>query len=236
MKIVLAFEGMDGSGKTSLAVFTRKLCELHNQRYTLLGRKESYASPLVGRLTALLHEEATNLVPQADIALRLARECQRAALAAAVPSGVVVLDRFVLSLLSLARFHGLDLEPILRFLQDISARAALHATVFVKCPFELARSRVKERSQGFIVRPSRDERFLRRMAQGMEEDFQRGLLTGQQWLVENAQTLDLAEEQLAGYLLPYLQGPGVRSQGSGGRDQAPGIRGQGSRTDGERGA
>jgi thymidylate kinase len=188
MKIVLAFEGMDGSGKTSLAVFTRKLCEQHNQRYTLLGRKEAYASPLVGRLTGLLHEEAANLVPQADIA-----------------SGVVVLDRFVLSLLSLARFHGLDPEPILRLLQDISARAALHATVFVKCPFEMARSRVKERSQGFIVRPSRDERFLRRMAQGMEEDFQRGILTGQQWLVENAQALELAEEQLAGYLLPYLQ-------------------------------
>src|SRR5207245_743511 len=107
MKIVLAFEGMDGSGKTSLAVFTRKLCEQHNQRYTLLGRREAYASPLVGRLTGLLHEEAANLVPQADIAVRLAREYQRAALAAAAPSGVVVLDRFVLSLLSLARFHGL---------------------------------------------------------------------------------------------------------------------------------
>ena len=46
---------------------------------------------------------------------------------------------------------------------------------------------------------------MRRMAQGMEEDFQRGILTGQQWLVENAQALELAQEQLAGYLLPYLQ-------------------------------
>ena len=61
MKIVLAFEGMDGSGKTSLALFTRELCEEHNQRYTLLGRREAYASPLVGRLTGLLHEEAANL-------------------------------------------------------------------------------------------------------------------------------------------------------------------------------
>jgi thymidylate kinase len=205
MKIVLAFEGMDGSGKTSLGVFTRKLCEQHNQPYTLVGRRETYSSPLVGRLTGLLHEEAANLAPQADIAVRIAREYQRAALAAAVPSGVVVLDRFILSLLSLARFHGLDLEPVLRFLQDISARAGLHATVFVKCPFEMARIRVKERSQGFTVKPSRDERFLRRMAQATEEDFQRGILTGQQWLVENAHALELAEEQLRGYLLPYLQ-------------------------------
>src|SRR5437588_8813120 len=107
MKIVLAFEGMDGSGKTSLAVFTSKLCEQHNQRYTLIGRRESYSSPLVGKLTGLLHEEAANLTPHADIAVRIAREYQRAALAAAVPSGIVVLDRFVLSLVALARFHGM---------------------------------------------------------------------------------------------------------------------------------
>ena len=205
MKMVLAFEGMDGSGKTSLALFTRKLCEQQNQRYTMIGRRESYSSPLVGRLTGLLHEEAANLVPSADIAVRIAREYQRAALAAAVPSGIIVLDRFVMSLLSLARFHGLDLDPVLRSLQDISARAQLHATVFVRCPFEMARSRVKERSQGFQVKRSRDERFLRRMAQAMEEDFQHGLLTGQQWLVENSQTLEAAEEQLGSYLLPYLQ-------------------------------
>src|SRR6516225_5646525 len=159
MKMVLAFEGMDGSGKTSLALFTRKLCEQQNQRYTLIGRREAYSSPLVGRLTGLLHEEAANLVPSADIAVRIAREYQRAALAAAVPSGIIVLDRFVMSLLSLARFHGLDLDPLLRSLQDISARAQLHATVFVRCPFEMARSRVKERSQGFQVKRSRDERF-----------------------------------------------------------------------------
>ena len=102
MKMVLAFEGMDGSGKTSLALFTRKLCEQQNQRYTMIGRRESYSSPLVGRLTGLLHEEAANLVPSADIAVRIAREYQRAALAAAVPSGIIVLDRFVMSLLSLA--------------------------------------------------------------------------------------------------------------------------------------
>ena len=171
----------------------------------MIGRRESYSSPLVGRLTGLLHEEAANLVPSADIAVRIAREYQRAALAAAVPSGIIVLDRFVMSLLSLARFHGLDLDPVLRSLQDISARAQLHATVFVRCPFEMARSRVKERSQGFQVKRSRDERFLRRMAQAMEEDFQHGLLTGQQWLVENSQTLEAAEEQLGSYLLPYLQ-------------------------------
>src|SRR5437870_983393 len=114
MKIVLAFEGMDGSGKTSLAVFTSKLCEQHNQRYTLIGRRESYSSALVGRLTGLLHDEAANLVPQADIALRIARDYQRAALAAAVPAGIVVLDRFVLTLLSLARFHGFDPDPVMR--------------------------------------------------------------------------------------------------------------------------
>jgi thymidylate kinase len=207
MKLVLAFEGLDGAGKTSLAMFVRRICQQRELKYTLVGRREAYASPLVGRLTGVLHEEASALTPHAETFLRIARDYQRAALAASVKSGVVALDRFVLSLLSLSRFHGVDAEPLVRVLQDIIARAQLHATIFVRCPFELARARVRERSQGLLPKRSRDERFLRRMGEFMEEDFLRGSLTGQQWPVDNSQTLEAAEEQLASYLVPYLSKP-----------------------------
>jgi thymidylate kinase len=204
MKIVLAYEGMDGSGKSSLAVFTKRLCEQHGQRFTLIGRRESYSSPLVGRLSRLLHEEAASLTPAAETLIRVAREQERACLAAAAPAGLVVLDRFVLSSLSLVRFHGQDVEPVLRHLRDVIARAQLHATVFVKCPFEVARKRVKER-QTAPPKRSRDDRFLRRLAETMEDDFQHGVLTGQQWLVDNSDSREAAEEQLSSYLAPYLQ-------------------------------
>src|SRR5436309_11648604 len=110
MKIVLAIEGVDGAGKSSLAALVKRLCEQNGQPFTLVGRREGTANPLVGRLSRLLREEA-GLAPQAALLIRLAREHQRAQLAAAVPSGVVVLDRFVLSILALVRLHGIDLFP-----------------------------------------------------------------------------------------------------------------------------
>jgi hypothetical protein len=39
----------------------------------------------------------------------------------------------------------------------------------------------------------------------MEEDFQRGHLTGQQWRVDNSGSLEVAEAQVTAYLLPYFR-------------------------------
>lgn len=205
MKLVLAFEGLDGAGKSSLALYARELCREHDRRCTAVGRREAYASKLVGRLTRVLHEEAPGLSPAGETLVRMAREQERACLAARVTSGLVVLDRFLLSTLALARLHGQEVEPVTRLLREVSLRANLFATVFVSCPFEVARGRVKERMQGVPVRRSRDERLLRRLGEYLEEDFRRGVLTGQQWPVDNGGSLESAQEQLAGFLVPYLQ-------------------------------
>jgi thymidylate kinase len=205
MKIVLAFEGMDGAGKSSLASFTRRLCQDSNQSCTLVGRRGTYADPVVARLTKLLQEGATQLTPHADISVRVAREYQRAYLAASAPADVVVLDRFVLSILSLARIQGHEIKPVHGLLKDVAARAHLFATVFVHCPFETASERVQERTAGLLSRGQKSQRFLRRLAELLEDDFERGLLTGQQWPVDNSHSLEEAQEQLAAYLLPHLR-------------------------------
>ncbi|HLN29992.1 MAG TPA: hypothetical protein VK395_19780 [Gemmataceae bacterium] len=203
MKIVLAIEGMDGSGKSSLARFIQSLCEQHQCRCTAIGRRSCTISPAVVKLTEILREEVRNLTPQADIFVRLAREYQRAHLAASAPRGVVVLDRFVLTILSLIRIHGQDAELLTPLLREITMRANLHATIFVQCPFETATSRVKERRQR-LPSGSKSEILLRRVAGYLEEEFHRGALTGQQWLVDNSKTLSDGEDQVAAYLLPYL--------------------------------
>jgi hypothetical protein len=83
-------------------------------------------------------------------------------------------------------------------------RAHLHATIFVRCPFEVADSRVKSRSLRPGARENQAEPIRRRVADFLEDDFQRGFLTGQQWLVDNSDTLQTAEEQLVHYLLPFF--------------------------------
>jgi thymidylate kinase len=205
MKIVIAIEGMDGSGKSSMARLTEELCARYDQRFTRIGRRTGYINPAVTKLTHVLGRESANLTPQADIFIRLAREHQRAHLASTVPSGVILLDRFVLSVLALVRINNQEVDLITQHLKEIALRADLHATVFVDCPFEVAWARVMDRSGGLATATERGERLMRRMADYMQEDYHRGLLTGQQWTVNNAKTLDEAGEQLADYLLPYFR-------------------------------
>ncbi len=206
MKIVVAIEGIDGAGKSSLIRFMQKLCQEHGEACTRIARRGPFASPLVSKLTVLLNEEARNLAPPAEVFTRIGREFQRAHLATLASPGLIVLDRFVLTLLSLARVLGQPVDFLMRPLQEIIVHANLHATIFVHCPFEVAYSRAQERRQG-LTRRNRDQSTLRSMARFLEEEFHRGILTRQQWRVDNANALKDAEDQVAGYLLPYLQKP-----------------------------
>jgi thymidylate kinase len=204
MKVVLAIEGPDGSGKSSLIRFIMETAEQHGRGFSWIGRRGPHASPDVARLTKVLKNEAKALTPQADFLIRIARDFQRAHYAAQAPAGVVVLDRFVINDLSLVRAAGQDPEPLMGLLKEIAQRAQLHATVFVKCPFEVTLSRVNLRNQQQGVRETRTEVFLRKLAAFMEEDFQRGILTGERWPVDNSQMLAVAEQELSRYLRPYL--------------------------------
>ncbi|HEV3261296.1 MAG TPA: hypothetical protein VG013_30875 [Gemmataceae bacterium] len=207
MKIVVAIEGVDGSGKSSLARAVYRLCQEHGRPCTAVGRRGANASPLVVKLTRVLSEEGGNLTRAGDILIRLAREYQRADRAATTPDGVVVLDRFVLTVLALVRENGQDMSALLPFFNDIIARAGLHATIFAHCPFEVAYARVTgRRPDSRTRRPGHEER-LRKLADFMAKDFGRGLLTGQQWPIDNSHDLAGAEQQLAAYLLPYLRDP-----------------------------
>src|SRR5438445_616090 len=86
-------------------------------------RPSCYVSPRDAKLTRLLGEESGNLTPQAEVFARLAREYQRAHMAASAPPGIILLDRFVLTILALARVHGLEVDLILPFLREMTVRA-----------------------------------------------------------------------------------------------------------------
>jgi len=144
-------------------------------------------------------------MPEADFLIRVARDVQRGKLAAQAPPGVVLLDRFVINDLSMIRGAGVDPGPLLGLLQGIKTQAHVGATILVKCPFELASTRVNFRDRDHPVRESRTESYLRKMAVYLEEEFERGILTGLKWPVDNSHNLAGAEQEVTRYLLPYLR-------------------------------
>jgi thymidylate kinase len=205
MKLVLAIEGMDGSGKSSLAGCVRRLCLESGQPCTTVGRRAVHATPAVGKLTRLIQEESGNLTGPTAVLVRLAREYQRAHLAAEVPAGVVLLDRFVVSVLALARVTNQPVDLFLPLCRDIVGRARLNATVFVRCPVELCRQRVDARVEPGQPPRIRDVGLLRELSVTMAAEFERGVLTGDRWPVDNGGPLEEAEEQLIEYLRPHLR-------------------------------
>jgi thymidylate kinase len=204
MKLVLAIEGMDGSGKSSLAQCVRRLCLESGQPCTTVGRRAVHATPAVGKLTRLIQEEAGNLAGPTAVLVRLAREYQRARLAAEVPAGVVLLDRFVVSILALARVTNQPVDLFVPLCRDIVRRARLDATIFVRCPLEVCRGRVEARLEPGQLPRTTDPGLLRELAGAMAAEFESGMLTGARWPVDNDGPLEAAEEQLAGYLRPCL--------------------------------
>jgi dTMP kinase len=205
MKLVVALEGIDGAGKSTLVDYIEKLCARHGQPCTRIGRRGHTLQPVVRKLTQLLGEEAANLLPPAEVFIRMAREYQRAQVAAAVPSGVVVLNRFVLSALTTARMLQRDSAFIRREFKEIATLADLHATILVRCPPEMASGRILARRTGWSPLHPSPEGLLRQAEAFMAEDFQSGLLTGERWWVDNSTSLERAQDQLDAYLLPYLE-------------------------------
>src|SRR5262249_39667358 len=148
MKVVVAIEGIDGSGKSSLARFVERLCQRFHRTCCRIGRRTGHTSGTIVKFTQLLNEEMSRLAPGAEVFLRLAREYQRAHVAAQVPQGIVILDRFVVSILTMARLHQLDDQALLPLLRRTAAQAGLHATLYIQCPFETAWDRVRQRHPG----------------------------------------------------------------------------------------
>jgi thymidylate kinase len=204
-KLVLAIEGPDGSGKSSLIRFMKDFVEQQARTFTWIARRGLYASPEVERMTRVLKDEKKVLTPEADFLIRVARDVQRGKLAAQAPPGVVLLDRFVINDLSMIRSAGHDPGPLLGLLQGIKTQAQVDATILVRCPFELASARVNLRDRDHHVRESRTESYLRKMAAFLEEEFERGILTGLKWPVDNSHNLAVAEQEVTRYLLPYLR-------------------------------
>jgi hypothetical protein len=67
------------------------------------------------------------------------------------------------------------------------------------------RAAVQQRDKGSLLWTIGDERAHRHLTEPIEEEFRRGILTGQQWPVDSSGELQKAEAQLMAYLFPYLK-------------------------------
>ena len=177
MKTVICIEGADGSGKSTLAKLLIGECQSRGLRCQVIGRRTEDSSADIGRITALSQELDKEAPPEAGFHLRIAREYMRAEECRRSEADVVVLDRFVLSVLSRIRTDGTKVQPYIEHLKDIVRRANLAATVFCDCPFETAWKRVTDEVQtggraALSPKEAKGEQYLRLLHESMSTDFE----------------------------------------------------------------
>jgi thymidylate kinase len=152
--------------------------------------------------------QADTLVAEADLFLRVGREYQRAEEAARVERGVVLLNRFVISVLARVRVAGRDVALFTSLLHGAVHKACVTGTVYVACPFPVAWERVQQGIRTGTRRPSpqdkRGREYNERLYHFPWADFERGELTGERWRVDNSGSLEEAQRQLEEQVLPRL--------------------------------
>jgi thymidylate kinase len=205
MKIVACIEGADGSGKSTLTRELVRLCESKGISTHVIGRKADDSTPTIGAITGLsqrLQQDDASYPVETDIHLRLAREYLRAEQCMRSTSQLVILDRFVLSVLSRVRAAGLNDDLYIAQLQEIAKTAGLNATIYCDCPFEVAWARVNasvasgDRSS-LSPKEQRGSAYLRDLDEWMRRDFRRLEWLGNTYSVMTAKGSELMRTQCA---------------------------------------
>lgn len=146
--IIIAIDGFDGSGKTTLA--RGLVAELNGRRQTcqILGRREADSNATIAALTSLVlasDGDSSPLSPDGSAHVRLARLYERAAMARKSSADVVLLDRWIPSDLSRLP-HGVVAQYLDMF--RVAHRAAgVHLTLRLCLDFDTAWSRIASRPQ-----------------------------------------------------------------------------------------
>lgn len=204
MKIVICIEGADGSGKSRLSAELVELCDQRGLTSKVIGRKAADATPAIGAITALTQDLLRKHQvdsPEADIHLRLAREHLRAEECRRSSADIVVLDRFVLSVLSRVRVNRLADERLVSQLCDIAVKAELQATLYCECPFEVAWSRVMAsvesgERESLSPKEERGPEYLRELHEIMRADFNGLAWIGRKYAINTASGIEVMRHQL----------------------------------------
>lgn len=168
---LIVFEGIDGSGKTTVAQRTAAL--LQEDGCAVLVTQEPGGTNDGGTIRALLQQNALRTVPDAEFLIFAADRAVHVAqvILPALQKGTIVLcDRMGDSSYAYQGFgHGVDLDMITAINRWVMRGVTPHLTLYLAIDYTTAQQRRQSRASTDLNRYDQEKiQFFRRVVQGYE--------------------------------------------------------------------
>lgn len=168
---LIAIEGLDGAGKTTLSHAVAKRLEADG--YSVLQTRQPGGTPFGEKIRRLLHDAEKRPVPLAEYLLFAADRAEHMAsvIEPALAEGrVVISDRMGDSSLAYQGYgSGVDLEFI-RFVNNRALKGkAADFTIYVRLDSENVQARIGARGENKTSFEREKEEFFNRVARGFDE-------------------------------------------------------------------
>jgi dTMP kinase len=170
---LLTLEGIDGSGKSSLAHYLAR--ELEKRDYPVLLTHEPGGTPLGQNLRTLLHTRNYSISAQAEFLLFAADRAQHAQeiLIPALQAGkLVISDRFADSSIAYQGYgRGLDLD-LISYVNTWALQALMpDLTLYLRLDYKTALERLQKRNLALTAFEQEKADFFKRVSAGFQEIF-----------------------------------------------------------------
>jgi dTMP kinase len=202
--ILIAIEGIDGSGKSSLAKNLYQ--ELLNQKYLVLLTKEPGGTPLGLQLRTIVQEKKVAVCPKAEFMLFAADRAQHfyeLIVPALTHNKIVISDRMADSSLVYQGYgRGLDMNAINAVNNFVMNSIKPDITVYVKVPLAVATERIMKRNLELTSFEKEKEDFVSKLANGFDQLYKN---REDVIIVDGNQTLEQVLQETLAELIPWIK-------------------------------
>lgn len=169
--ILIAIEGIDGSGKSSLAKNLYQ--EFLSQKYSVLLTKEPGGTPLGLQLRTIVQEKKVAVCPKAEFMLFAADRAQHfheLIVPALAENKIIFSDRMSDSSLVYQGYgRGLDMNAINTVNDFVMSGIKPDITIYVKVPLAVATERIMKRNLALTSFEKEKEDFVSKLANGFDQ-------------------------------------------------------------------
>jgi dTMP kinase len=202
--ILIAIEGIDGSGKSSLAKNLYQ--EFLNQKYAVLLTKEPGGTPLGLQLRTIVQEKKVPVCAKAEFMLFAADRAQHfeQVIIPALDEGkIVISDRMSDSSLVYQGYgRGLDMNAINAVNNFVMNGIKPDITVYVKVPLAVATERIMKRNLALTSFEKEKEDFVSKLANGFDQLYKN---REDVIIVDGTQTQELITQEATSKILSWIK-------------------------------